>query len=261
MKFSALHNHSHYSLLDSACRIDDLVAAAVEEEMEALALTDKNTISGAVEFTQKCRKAGLKPITGCEIELAGGFHLVLLAASDTGYANLCRLLSRTENDFQPVSWKRLSRHADGLIALSGCRHGEIPRLLAEDRQMDALPRARAYAELFPNRFYIELFHHLPGDPLLASRLTLLAEEAGLPLVATPNTHYRRSSDFRRYQVLASIRTLTLISQSHPAKKPGGDYHFKSTREMRALFSHVPGALENTLQIARQCQCPLLENAA
>ena len=105
------------------------------------------------------------------------------------------------------------------------------------------------------------FHHLPGDPLLASRLTLLAEEAGLPLVATPNTHYRRSSDFRRYQVLASIRTLTLISQSHPAKKPGGDYHFKSTREMRALFSHVPGALENTLQIARQCQCPLLENAA
>ncbi len=261
MPYIALHNHSCYSMLDSGCRVEELVATAAADGMPALALTDHCIISGAVEFVQRCAEAGIRPIIGSELIVEGDLPLVLLCESDEGYRHLSELLTRGTHEYRPVPWRRVQRLSGGLIALSAGRDGELGRLAAGGDVENAVRRARFFAQIFPGRFYIELFHHQPADRVLAIRLRKVAEELGLPMVAAPNTHYLAPGDRRLYEVLSSIGTLTLLGEEHPAKKEAGEYHFRTSAEMRRLFGDIPEALENTARVAARCHLSIFEEVA
>lgn len=248
--YAPLHAHSGYSLLDSACRIADLVAAAAAFRCPALALTDRDSLAGAVAFSSACRAAGIRPVIGAELTLSDGSHLTLLCAADEGYSNLCRLLSRPERGAPGPAPERLPGYADGLLALSGCRRGRVPALLASGRLQEAEAEARRLAAAFGGRFFIELFHHQPSDTALRSRLVALAERLGLRAVPTPNIHYINPGDFRLWQAVASVRTLTLLGQDHPGKPQPGEYHFRPPAEMARIFG--PESLRATLEVAGLC---------
>lgn len=256
--FVPLHNHSYFSFHESPMSPADLIRLAVEEGCQAVALTDRDCLSGAVEFTAGCLRAGIAPILGAEITLQGEAHLLLLVESEAGYRNLCRLLTRQTKVFHPIPFSRLARHTEGLIALSGCRRGHVPALLAQEKYPRARKAAQYFAGIFPGRFYLELYHHHPDDLTVRRRLLRLAGELNLPVVATPNSHYPRPADRRMHQVLAGIGSLTLLDRPHPMKKSTGDYHFRSQAEMNDLFGDTPQALTNTQAIARRCEWHLVD---
>ncbi len=249
-----LHTHSAYSLLDSACRIQDLVSTAASFGCPALALTDRDSLAGSVEFSAACRAAGLRPLIGAEVTLSDLSHLTLLVADDKGYSNLCRILSRTSSGSFATSLREIIFHADGLVLLSGCRRGGIPALLMSGRIAQAEEVARKLADAFEERFFIEIFHHLPTDVTLKARLIELANRLSITPVPTPNIHYIRPGEFVLWQAVASVRTLTLMNQNHPEKTVGGDYHFRSPDEMADLFG--PEQLRATLAVAQRCRFEL-----
>ena len=194
-----LHCHSNFSLLDGANHPEDLVARAAELGMTALALTDHDAVYGAVRFIKAARQYHIQPILGAELTIQREeslFHLTLLVENQTGWHNLCYLISRGRHAAPKgeavLSFSELVGCTDGLIALSGCRQGEIAAaLLQDDGRSLAVKAARRYVDLFgPEHFWIELQHHfLPGDEFLNSRLTALAKYLGLGYVATNNVHY------------------------------------------------------------------------
>lgn len=253
-----LHAHSSHSLLDGVPHPEDLVAQAAAWGMPALALTDHDGLYGAVRFIQAAREAGIKPILGAEVTLENGSHLTLLAETRQGYANLCRLLTLAHRG-QPKGTARLARrdladHTEGLIALSGCRRGEIPRLLLADEPERALEVARGYSRLFgPDHFFIELQrHYLPGDLRLLGRLLALADRVGIPVVATGNVHYLTPDQRPVHDVLTCIRNHTTLEDADGLLRPNDEFCFRSPEEMAILFEQVPSALENTLRIAERC---------
>lgn len=258
-KFVHLHVHSPFSFLDGASSIEDLVAAAARYGMPALALTDHNNVSGAVRFYRACVAAGIKPLQGVEITLEGGAHLTLLADGPEGYANLCRLLSRAHLDFpcgEPqVAETVLAAHSTGLLALSGCRRGEIPALLLARRFAEAEKAARHYVEVFGrDRFFIELTHDLlPGGSALNRSLAELAERLDLGLVATNNVHYRAGTDFPIHDLLTCIRNGLTVEEIHPERRLNAELYLKSPEEMERLFSAYPEALARTLEVAERCR--------
>ena len=204
MKFTHLHVHSHYSLLDGLTKIDELIQKAKDDGCDSLAITDHGVMYGAIEFYQKCKKAGIKPIIGVEAYLAPGsrldknsrseernYHLVLLAKDKIGYRNLIKLTSIAHLEgfyYKPrIDWEVLAKHKDGLIALTACLAGEIPRLVAADKLDKAKKRILEYAELFgPGNFYLELQSHpnLESQEKVNQALINFSRELGLPLVAT-----------------------------------------------------------------------------
>lgn len=253
-----LHAHSSHSLLDGVPAPEELAAQAAACGMPALALTDHDGLYGAVRFVLAAREAGVKPILGAEVTLEDGSHLTLLAETRRGYANLCRLLTLAHRN-QPKGTARLAHrdlaaHVEGLIGLSGCRRGEIPRLLMAGEPERALEAARGYARLFgPECFFIELQRHYhPGDMRLLGRLLTLADQAGLPVVATGNVHYLHPRRREVHDVLTCIRHHTALEDAGDLLRPNDEYHFRSPKEMAVLFARVPSALENTLRIAERC---------
>jgi error-prone DNA polymerase len=226
--------------------------------MGALSLTDHDGLYGAVRFVRAAQEAGIKPILGAEVTLSDESHLTLLAETRQGYANLCRLLTLAHWG-QPKGRARLARsdlaaHADGLIALSGCRRGEIPRLVAAGEKERALEVARGYARLFGSeRFFIELQRHYhPGDLRLAGRLLTLADRVGLSAVATGNVHYLHPRQREVHDVLTCIRHHVTLEDAGELLRPNDEYHFRSPEEMAALFDRVPSVLESTLRISERC---------
>lgn len=270
-RFVHLHAHSEYSLLDSACKIPDLLDRAQECGMDALALTDHGVMSGVIKFYREAKKRGIKPIIGCEIYLAPGsrhdrnsqpgtryYHLVLLAENETGYRNLIAIVSRAYTEgfyYKPRADKELLRqYHEGLIALSGCESGEVPRLLLAGREKKAREAAREYAEIFGDgNFYIELQDHgTARGKKLKEKLIALARDLSLPLVATNDIHYLTPDDRHAHEVLLNIRANKTLSDPDHRKFDGEGYHFRCEDEMTALFSDVPEALENTRVIADRC---------
>jgi len=274
--FVHLHVHSQYSLLDGLGRIDDLLRRARELGMDALALTDHGAMYGAIEFYQKAKKYDVKPIIGIEIYIAprgmrrrdpkkdkNPPHLILLARDNVGYRNLLQIATAAQLEgfyYKPrVDRQYLAEHARGLIALSGCRSGEIPRLILRG-QMDAARRAAAwYRDAFgPEGFYLELQRHegIPELTKVNAGLMELGRELGIPLVATNDVHYVLPEEAHAQEILLCIQTNTTIND--PKRKTMGDesFYLKSPEEMAALFSDVPQALENTLRIADMCQVEL-----
>jgi DNA polymerase III subunit alpha len=270
MSFVHLHCHSEYSLLDGANRIGDLVARANDFEQPALALTDHGCMFGAWVFQEQAKKAGIKPIVGMEAYVAPGSrldrgkvkgekgysHLVLLARDYQGYRNLTKLTSigYTEGFYGKPRIDRevLARHGEGLIVTSACLAGEVAQHLMADRWDAAREAAAWYAELFRGRYYLEVQgHDSPGQEVLNERIFTLAEELGLPVVATNDTHFLKADDHQAHDVLLCIGLGKDFSDPNRMKYDGGLY-FKSHEEMEARFPGRPDVLENTVRIAEEC---------
>jgi len=270
--FAHLHVHTEYSLLDGMCKIKDLVARAKELGMEALAITDHGAMYGAIEFYQEAQQAGIKPIIGCEVYLAPKsrlkhtpraearlLHLILLAKNETGYKNLIQLTTKAHLEgfyYKPrVDKELLQEHSDGLIALSACGSGEIPRLI-QDGQIDAARDAiRWYQDVFgPENFYLELQRHVAMPEIETTNQALLAlsRELGAKLVATNDVHYIRQDDAAAHEVLLCIQTNTTMDDPDRLRMGGDDFYLKSEQEMAALFADVPEALTNTLRVVSEC---------
>ncbi|HBT46467.1 MAG TPA: error-prone DNA polymerase [Peptococcaceae bacterium] len=253
-----LHVHSCFSFLDGASFPEALVRRAAEMGMAALALTDHSNISGAPRFYRAATQAGIKPIQGAEVVLENGHHLTLLATGPEGYANLCRLLTRAHLSHPRgnprCSWSDLEEHREGLIALSGCRRGEVPSLILAKQYAAAREAALRYKSLWRNFFYLELQDTLlPGNRALNRALAELGETLDIPLVATNNVHYVRRDDFPVHDILTCIRLGITLEDAHPQRALNDENYLKSPREMAALFSFCPRALQNTLHIAEICR--------
>ncbi len=271
-RFVHLHVHSEYSILDSSCRIPELVARAARHGMTALALTDHGVMSGVVKFYREARAHKIQPILGCEIYVAPGdrrdraptegnryYHLVLLAENETGYQNLLRIVSASHTEgfyYRPRADRELlARHAVGLIALSACESGEIPRLLQAGRTGDAERVARELSQVFgPGNFYVEIQHHgTERDAQLRQRLVALARRLDLPLVATNDMHYLDPDDRLAHEVLINIRANRTLDDPEHRTFDGDGYHFRTGEEMESLFADTPDAIDNTRAIADRCR--------
>jgi error-prone DNA polymerase len=267
-----LHVHSNFSFLDGASPPDRLLSRAAELEMPALALTDHHGLYGIVRFIQAARAHGIKPIVGVEIclqpespDLPIKPHLVLLARDRAGYANLCRIITRAQlghQDDPHIALSDLAPHAAGLIALSGCRRGEIAQHLLWKRPDQALAAARRYAEIFGQDFWIELEHHLlPDDTQLVEALRQVAHKSDLGCVIANDVHYAYPQEYRLRDVMACIQTRTTLDDWTDVRHRNGEYYLKSKEELRAAFD-LPDAVfdacvEATHTIAEACNLELL----
>ncbi len=269
--FVHLHLHSEYSLLDGACRIKDIPQRAAECGHTAVAITDHGVMYGAVAFYNACKSAGIKPIIGCEVYVAqksrfdktnsseGNFnHLVLLCKDSVGYENLIKLVSKgfTEGFYSKprVDKEILREYSEGLIALSACMAGEIPRLISKGNFEEAKRVALEYSEIFgEDNFYIEIQNHgLQEEISLLGMLSKLSKECDIPLVATNDCHYLRKSDAQTQAILLCVQTNNVITDGRPIGFETDEFYYKTTEEMSELFSQYEGALENTLKIAERC---------
>ncbi len=268
--YAELHAHSNFSFLDGASHIEELVLRARELGYEALALTDHDGLHGAMEFAQCARAWGLRPITGAEVTLAwdstdpslqagaSTHHLTLLCETQRGYANLCRLLTHAHLEHERgkpcVEPEVLANHTEGLIALSGCRRGEVPSLMAEGRYREAEEAARRYVQWFGSgNFFIELQNNLVyGDARRNRALTDLAEHLGVGVVATGNVHYHVRERHRLQDVLVAIKNRTTLDASHRLRRENSEYYLKTPAEMVELFRDYPQAIANTVRIAERC---------
>ncbi len=275
MSFVHLHTHSEYSLLDGANRISDLVRRTKELEMPALALTDHGCLFGAWTFKDLARKAGLKPVIGMEAYVAPGnrrertragqgerayYHLVLLARDLEGYRNLVKLSSigYTEGFYvRPrVDREVLARHSGGLIVSSACLAGEVARHLLANNREGAREAAQWYANVFQDRYYLEVqAHETEGQARVNSQIFDLADELGLPVIATNDAHFLQKDDHKAHDVLLCIGLGKDLNDPDRMRYDEGLY-FKSAPEIEAFFPDRPEVLENTLKIADQVDLKL-----
>lgn len=269
--FVHLHVHSEYSLLDGAARVKDLAARAAQLGMPALALTDHGVMYGAIPFYKACREHGVKPIIGVEAYVVNGplderkpreenrmYHLVLLAENMVGYRNLMRLTSIAHREgfyYKPrVNKEVLRRHAEGIIALSSCMSGEVSFLLYRDMWAEARQAALSYQEIFGSgNFYLELQDHgLEQQKVINQRMVRIAEETGIPLIATNDAHYIEQKDAYVQDVLLCIGLGKNLDDEDRMKFSTDELYLRSAEEMHRLFPYAPKALENTLQVAERC---------
>ncbi|MBN1656875.1 MAG: DNA polymerase III subunit alpha, partial [Anaerolineae bacterium] len=273
--FVHLHVHSDFSLLDGLAKVKDLTRAAAEMGMPAVALTDHGVMFGILHFYQAAKKAGIKPIVGCEIYLsprgmlqkdaqkdAKSFHLVLLAQDQTGYHNLMQIATTAQLDgfyYKPrVDRDFLAAHAQGLIALSSCGSGEVPRRIQDGQPEQARRAAAWYRDVFgPEGFHLELQEHdLPEMAGVNRELVAIGRELGIPLVATNDVHYVRRDQAHAHEVLLCIQTGKTINDPAHLKMNNDSYYLRSPHEMAALFGDVPDVLRNTVAIAERCDVHL-----
>ncbi len=253
-----LHMHSCWSLLDGASSPDELILRARDLGYETLALTDHDGLYGSMEFAQAAKAFGIKAITGAEVTLDGGHHLTLLAADVEGYNNLCRLLSTahltSERKEPHLSLDTLARHAGGIIALSGCKRGEVPALVAAGDLAAAENALLRYAAIFGREnFYVELQHNLVhGDTERCRRLVEMARAHGLRYVATNDVHYHERDRHRLQDVMVAIKHRSTLEASHRERRENSEYYLKPPDEVEALFAAWPEAIEESARIAERC---------
>ncbi len=269
MSFVHLHVHSHYSLLDAMCRIDELLKKCVEYNMPALALTDHGNMCGAIEFVKKAKEYGIKPIVGCELYVAPKsrlhkskdekyFHLTVLARNEVGYKNLTKLTSAGYVEgfyYKPrVDKDLLKLHSDGLIIFSGCRSSEISRLIQNEKFETAVETAREYCSIVgKENFYVEIQNHgVESETPLREKLKELASKLDLPLVATNDVHYIARDDREAHEVLLNIQGEKTLGDEDRRTYDSDEYYFRSAKEMESFFKDEPDALENTLKVAERC---------
>lgn len=274
--FVHLHVHSQYSLLDGMSRMGELAARTAELGQPAVALTDHGVMYGVIEFYRACKKAGVKPIVGIEMYISPRrmtdrdvkldrkpYHLILLAENDIGYHNLIKIATAGQLEgfyYKPrVDKAYLAEHAAGLICLSACGAGEIPRLIMTGQMKKAREAAGWYRDVFgPDRFYLELQRH-EGYPELEQANTgmiEIARQLGIPLVATNDAHYVLPEHAPAQELLLAIQSNKTILDPGRMKMEDESFYLKSSQEMAALFADVPEALENTLRIAGMCEVNL-----
>jgi DNA polymerase-3 subunit alpha len=274
--FVHLHLHTEYSLLDGASRLDELVAEGARLGMKAMAITDHGNMFGAVAFHDLCREKGLKPILGCEIYVAPGSrfersaqsasdaynHFTLLAASDTGYHNLVKLVSAgyLEGFYHKprIDKDLLAKHAEGLVGLSGCLSGEIAQHVLAGAEDAALESVGLFSEIFgKDRFYLEVMEHgIPEQRRVNQGLLRVRERTGLRLVATNDSHYLHHDDHHAHDVLLCIGSGKKVADAERLRFDTNQFYLKSPEEMAALFPDHPEALLSTVAIAEMCDFQL-----
>ncbi len=272
MAFVHLHVHTEYSLLDGACRIGKLMNRVKELGQDAVAITDHGAMYGVIDFYRAAKAAGIRPIIGCEVYVAPrtrhdrvhgidneSYHLVLLCENLTGYQNLCYMVSQAYLDgfyAKPrIDYELLENYHEGLIALSACLAGELPRKLMQDDYDGALAAARRMAEIFgPDHFYLEMQDHgYKQQPAVNRGLRRIARDTGLPMVVTNDAHYISRDDAQMQDVLMCIQMQKTVDDPDRMRFETQEFYIKSEEEMAQLFPQDRAALDNTEKIARMCQ--------
>ncbi len=268
--FVHLHLHTEFSLLDGATRISSIADKAISLGQDAVAITDHGVMYGAVEFYTALKEKGIKPIIGCEVYVAprgrhfkdgkqdaSGNHLILLCKNEIGYKNLSYMVSMSFIDgfySKPrVDMELLSAHSDGLIALSGCIAGRIPRLILAGSMAEAEAYALEMKSIFGDDFYLEVQNHGLDDERKANYgIKLISEKYGIPMVATNDVHYLERSDAETQATLMCVQMNTLVSDGRPLGFETDEFYFKSAEEMKVLFAPYKDAVANTVKIAEKC---------
>jgi len=271
--FVHLHVHTQYSMLDGAIRLSDLIDKSREYGMDAVAITDHGAMHGALEFYAKAKKAGIKPLVGCEFYIAQkshlihdktaghNFHIVLLAMNRTGYQNLMKLASIAQTEgfyYKPrIDRELLFEHQEGLIALTACLHGEIPWRITHNDMDGAREKALELQQVFGDRLYFEIQENGIDEQQAANKgLMELADELGVKLVATNDCHYLNRDESYAHEVLLCIQTGKTITDPKRFRFSTDELYFKSPEEMARQFSYCPEALTNTLEVADRCDLDL-----
>ena len=271
MAFVHLHLHTEYSLLDGACRIERLLDHIQEMGQNAVAITDHGCMYGVIDFYKAAKKRGVKPIIGCEVYVAKrtrfdkvhefdaeNRHLVLLCENETGYRNLITMVSKawTEGFYNKprVDFELLQQYHEGLVALSACLSGEIPRALARNDYEGAKEAALQYRDIFgEGDFYLELQDHgLDGEHYVNPNIIRMSRETGIPLVVTNDCHYIAPEDSRMHHILLCIQTGRTVEDADTLEFGSEEFYCKTEEEMRALFPELPEAADNTVKIAERC---------
>lgn len=270
MSFTHLHVHTEYSLLDGACRINKIAAAAKQKGFDSLAITDHGVMYGVIDFYRACKKEGIKPIIGCEVYVAPKsrldktagydryYHMVLLCENLTGYQNLIKLVSKgfTEGFYSKprIDDELLEEYHEGLICLSACLAGEIPRLLSAGNYKEAEDKAKYYRDLFgSDNFFIELQDHgIDEQRRILPSLEKIAKEIGVGMVATNDCHYIEKEDSKIHSVLLCIQTNRTLDDPDRMEFQTEEFYMKTEQEMSELFDKYEGAIENTHIIAQRC---------
>ena len=274
-KFTHLHVHSHYSLLDGLAKIDDLIARAKELGMDSLALTDHGALYGAVEFYKKATKAGVKPILGVEAYIAPRdrvsregsertyYHLILLAKNNTGWRNLVTLVTKAHLEgfyYRPRMDKNILReYHEGLIALSGCFSGELAHAILNDQEPEKV--IAEYKEIFgPENYFLEIGSHPNFSPQkhekLWNGLRELGKKTHTPLVATQDIHYALQSDAEYHDVLLAVQTGSRLTDDDRLTLKADDFSMTSPEQMAETFKDIPDAILKTGKTAEQCAASL-----
>ena len=272
MDFTHLHVHTEYSLLDGSSKIKEITKQAKELGMNSLAITDHGVMYGAIDFYRAAKDVGIKPIIGCEVYVAPGsrfekeagenenryYHLILLAENNTGYANLCKIVSKGFVDgfyYKPrVDYEVLREFNEGIICLSACLAGEVQRHLARENYEAGKEAALKYLKIFgEGNYFLEMQDHgIPEQQIVNQQLLRLSEDIGVDLVCTNDVHYTYKDDVEAHDILLCIQTGKRKSDEDRMRYVGGQYYLKSPEEMAELFKYAPQALENTQKIADRC---------
>ena len=257
-----LHVHSNYSFLDGASHVDDLIDAAVEQGMDALALTDTNGLYGAVRFANAAKERGIRPIFGTELQLLDAGHLVLIARDRQGWTSLTRTISAAqlagEKTKPKGTFSLLAENAAGLYALTGCAHGAVPKAARAGDLAGARELLARLASVFGDRLFVELSDHLdPDDPALCDELAALAGEMGLGCIVTNNVHYARPEGRRLHDVLRCIDLGVTLDEAGNRLKPNGEYWLKGEPLLRQRLARFDEAFRNARAIADSCILDLL----
>lgn len=272
MAFTHLHVHTEYSLLDGSNKIKEYVRRVKELGMDSAAITDHGVMYGVIDFYKAAKEAGIRPILGCEVyvapgsrfdrELSGGddryYHLVLLAENNIGYANLIKIVSKGFTEgyyYKPrVDFELLQQYHEGLIALSACLAGEVPRLIQKGMIEEAKEAAKRFEECFgKGNYFLELQDHgIPAQRTVNTALLTMSKELDIPLVATNDVHYTYAEDAQPHDILLCLQTGKRLSDENRMRYEGGQYYVKSEEEMKGLFPYAWEAVENTQRIAERC---------
>ena len=272
MAFTHLHVHTEYSLLDGSAKIKPLVKRAKELGFDSLAITDHGVMYGAIDFYKACRAEGIRPILGCEVYVSPGsrfdrelgsederyYHLILLAETDEGYRNLCKIVSKGFTEgfyYKPrVDRQVLAEFHEGLICLSACLQGEVAVNIRRGLYEEAVKTALWYRDTFgPDNYFLEMQDHgLSEDSMVNQGVMRISRETGIPMVCTNDSHYIYAEDWEAHDVLLCIQTNRKVQEENRMRYEGGNYYLKSEEEMAALFPYAPEALANTRKIADRC---------
>ena len=273
MAFTHLHTHTEYSLLDGSSKIKELVRRAKDLGMDSLAITDHGVMYGVIDFYRAAKEVGIKPILGCEVYVAPGsrfdrenrensgdryYHLILLAENNTGYANLMKIVSKGFVEgfyYKPrIDIELLREYHEGIIALSACLAGEIPKLLARGLYDEAKKKALEYRDIFgEGNFFLELQDHgIFEQKIVNQQLVRLSKETGIDLVVTNDVHYINKEDWEAHDILLCIQTAKKVMDEDRMRYKEGEFYLRSEEEMKEIFPYAPEAIENTQKIADRC---------
>ena len=276
MNFTHLHVHTEYSLLDGSNKIKECVARTKELGMDSVAITDHGVMFGVVDFYRSAKEAGINPVLGCEVyvapnsrfdkEVGGGeeryHHLVLLAENNQGYSNLMKIVSKGFVEgfyYKPrVDFEVLQEYHEGIIALSACLAGEVPRFISKGLYEEAVKIAKKYRDTFgADNYFLELQDHgIEEQKVVNQQLLRMSKETGIALVATNDVHYTYEEDVASHDILLCVQTAKKLQDENRMRYDGGQYYLKSPAEMEDLFPYAKEALENTHKIAKRCQVEL-----